>query len=407
MAAAGAAGAAAKAVVIHEGPMVKRAIGKSKRPHINWKARWFRLTANELIYATTEYAKTPAGFISLDAVTVIEHVDIQAFSNQRPNLIQIGFVDGDVQRVLYTQCKTRAEADRWLQKIRGQFPRTIPAAQALHLKYHSGFEREAGVWTCCRRTRPEGCCHAYFTDGTPSASRSQSTSSLPSYDAVETGGADPADEGAAAAADKGNPYDNDEEFSRAKNSEIDDGHYEEPLDDHELEQKGRCGSIVIDVYRPGSGGGSKSEVVYENLPRGGVTADKKEAAEDPYDVIDRPPSVSQESPPVPKARLPSASRQPAAEPAAAVPVYTAEDSDPSDDEGGRASTYSAYENVDPVTGAGGGQMRPRFASYEAISRKEHRPPSYENVDIGGVRIAEADEGGADETGDAVYSNIDN
>lgn len=172
-----------------------------------------------------------------------------------------------------------------------------------------------------------------------------------------------------------NPYDNDDEFSRAASKPSDgsgplaeDGHYEEPLDDHEMsiDQEGEHGkmraSIKMGSFHPDEAEMPTSAYVNVLNLGGNLPPDP---ADDTSVTLRRGPQVSaqqsgtdgearaaSDSPrPTPRPRINNGASpisphrtSPGPQQRKAISAYCPEDdSDPSDDETPRAHTVSGYE----------------------------------------------------------------
>ncbi len=110
---------------------------------MNWKVRFFILTAEDLTYwdeygGNTNPSAKKRGTVLVSQIHAAEEVPDAAF--ERAFMMQV--VYGDNNYVLYIQCSDVSERQEWLNHIR----RLIPPMQQ-NQKFHPGYYD--GKWTCC------------------------------------------------------------------------------------------------------------------------------------------------------------------------------------------------------------------------------------------------------------------
>jgi hypothetical protein len=117
--------------------------GKSALGAMNWKARFFVLTSDELTYwdefgGSTNPKASKKGTILVQQVRAAEELPDSTFD--RANMFQI--VYGDSNQILYVQSSDTGDRQDWLQCLRKLI---APASQ--NSSFHPGFFD--GRWTCC------------------------------------------------------------------------------------------------------------------------------------------------------------------------------------------------------------------------------------------------------------------
>ena len=110
---------------------------------MNWKARFFVLTSEELSYwdefgGSANPSAKKKGTLPVCQIRAAEELPDAAFD--RAFMLQI--VYGDSNYVLYIQCSDAGERADWLMCLR----RMIPPANQNH-NYHTGYYD--GKWMCC------------------------------------------------------------------------------------------------------------------------------------------------------------------------------------------------------------------------------------------------------------------
>eukprot|EP00035_Acanthoeca_spectabilis_P038455 m.53127 g.53127 ORF g.53127 m.53127 type:complete len:535 (-) comp9142_c0_seq1:1357-2961(-) len=155
--------------VVKEGFLIKSALGRSRFGAINWKQRWFVLSADGLRYYKTkeEVSKRKAsGVLPLNQICMIEEVAQSQTPTESPGhfegrhpLFQVGFADGARSRILLVQAADEADRDAWIHALRSQFPRSdgVPWSKRYHVGVQVGKE-----FSCCATSQPAGCANATF-----------------------------------------------------------------------------------------------------------------------------------------------------------------------------------------------------------------------------------------------------
>ncbi|XP_054271114.1 GTPase-activating protein [Macrosteles quadrilineatus] len=135
------------AVVLKEGMLTKRAQGRKRFGRKNFKARYFRLTTQDLTYSKHK-GKEPLCNIPLSDILAVERVQEESF--KKNNMFQIV----QPQRVLYLQASNCVEEKEWVDVL-AKICRTNEHRLD---KYHPG-AYVSGHWICCKAVSEtaDGC----------------------------------------------------------------------------------------------------------------------------------------------------------------------------------------------------------------------------------------------------------
>ncbi|KAG8270925.1 Ras GTPase-activating protein 2 [Homalodisca vitripennis] len=135
------------AVVLKEGVLTKRAQGRKRFGRKNFKARYFRLTTQDLTYSKHK-GKEPLCNIPLVDILAVERVQEESF--KKNNMFQIV----QPERVLYLQASNCVEEKEWVDVL-AKICRTNDHRLD---KYHPG-AFISGHWICCKVAAEgaEGC----------------------------------------------------------------------------------------------------------------------------------------------------------------------------------------------------------------------------------------------------------
>lgn len=108
------------AVIVKEGTLKKRAIGKSFAGKKNWKHRYFKLTKDTLAYYQEAFSKTPKGSINMGQVIHVKPwlpTEGPGFNVTHHHINDAtGMVDPK-EYVLMCLCPDIADRDEWLSRI--------------------------------------------------------------------------------------------------------------------------------------------------------------------------------------------------------------------------------------------------------------------------------------------------
>ncbi|XP_078522521.1 ras GTPase-activating protein 2 isoform X1 [Lissotriton helveticus] len=134
-------------LLLKEGEMLKRALGRNRIRKKNFKKRWFCLTSKELTYHKHR-DKEPAYSIPIKNITAVEKVNERCF--ERDNMFQVLHTD----KPLYVQANNCVEANEWIEAL-SRLSRCNPRRLSV---YHPSAYLN-GSWHCCKATseNTEGC----------------------------------------------------------------------------------------------------------------------------------------------------------------------------------------------------------------------------------------------------------
>lgn len=134
-------GSAPSLPVIKQSYMVKRAQNKKRFGPVNYRSRWFVLTARSLSYYDGDAEKRgrEKGRIDVLAIRMAEPLSDYALDN-RPHSFQIGYGE----YTLYVSANSESQRDEWLAAIRD----VCKNNQLLQERYHPSIWL-SGRWQCC------------------------------------------------------------------------------------------------------------------------------------------------------------------------------------------------------------------------------------------------------------------
>ncbi|XP_041419418.1 ras GTPase-activating protein 2 isoform X2 [Xenopus laevis] len=135
-------------LILKEGEMHKRALGRTIIGKRNFKKRWFSLTSHELTYHKQK-DKEPVYTIPIKNILAVEKLDESAFNKN--NMFQVIHNE----KPLYIQANNCIEANEWIEIL----SRLSRRNQKRLSKYHPSVFL-GGAWLCCKATSDstEGCC---------------------------------------------------------------------------------------------------------------------------------------------------------------------------------------------------------------------------------------------------------